>query len=53
MNKLAIDILNSVSKECEERIKNDQLSNDQKRIFTETCKKITEFIEKVVEDGDI
>ncbi len=46
MNKLAIDILNSVAQECDKRIKSGQLSNDQKRIFVETYKKITEFIKE-------
>jgi hypothetical protein len=53
MNKLAIDILNSVAQECDERIKNGQLSNDQRRILAETSKKITEFIEEVVEMDDV
>jgi hypothetical protein len=53
MNRLAIDILNNVAQECDERMKNSQLSDEKKRILAEASMKITEFIEEVVEAGEI
>jgi hypothetical protein len=45
MNKVAIAVLNSVAKECEENLERPNLSEEKRQVFVRTAQKIKEIVD--------